>query len=175
LKEAMRCSLNLLAKLTSTHLESRRELEHLREIINLNENFHPNDGGNLQQMLSQQARENLDRKDKLIGDLSGQVEIQAILIEELMRGYQQKERGPIILVRSELLDLVLKSALQDKSNPDQLQTLKSALIYSPLLDGQVCRHTLESELLRGLHQRSHILDQFKAQLITQERDIDRLQ
>ena len=62
-------------------------------------------------MLTQQARERLSLKDDQIGDLQKQCDLQAIIIDDLMRGYTDNHQRDVLLVRGDMLDLLMKSTL----------------------------------------------------------------
>ena len=94
-------------------------MEVLREIINLqnicsdnNNSLHNNNRDYTMSMLTSKAKERLSRKDSKINDLEAQCEVQAIIIDELMRGvYGAQENSPVLPVKADMLDLLMRSTL----------------------------------------------------------------
>lgn len=86
-------------------------------------------------MLTQQARERLNLKDHQIGDLQRQCDLQAIIIDDLMRGYTDNHQRDVLLVRGDMLDLLMKSTLGINNDYAQTQQtcerLRSSLLWNP--------------------------------------------
>ena len=86
-------------------------------------------------MLTQQARERLNLKDCQIGDLQRQCDLQAMIIDDLMRGYTDHHQRDVLLVRGDMLELLMKSTLGINNDYAQTQQtcerLRSSLIWNP--------------------------------------------
>lgn len=61
-------------------------------------------------LLTNQARERLNLKDNQLRDLNSQCDLQTIIIDDLLKGYTPSH-SRVLLVRSDMLDLLMKSTL----------------------------------------------------------------
>ena len=120
-------------------------------------------------MLTQQAKERLYLKDSQLRDLQSQCDLQAIIIDDLMRGCTDDHQRDVLLVRGDMLDLLMKSTLGINNDYAQTQQtcdrLRSSLVWNPRSDSGQQRQLMEQEILKNLAQRAQMTEQLKHQLM----------
>ena len=150
------------------------ETELLREVINLQNicnadsssnqlHHHQNSQDYLMSLLTAQARESLTLKDIRLRDLQSQCDMQATIIDDLLKGFTPPH-SPALLVRTDLLDLLLKSTLGLNNDPSLTQQscdrLLTAILYNTTSTNTTLqqRHLIEEEILRNLGQRAEMTE-----------------